>query len=218
MKSHIGRLLLVLLLVATGCSVPWSGQNSAARLDSIGPAGEATVLPGDRVALRIWNEPEMSDTFTVAENGSVALPLVGMVPTDGKSVVQFQDTLRFAFAEYLRNPSVDITVLRRVGISGEVREPGIYMIDLTMTLPDLIARAGGLTEAGNPDRIILRRGVQEIRFRRSGGERFVSAQLRSGDQVEVGELSLFQQNPLAVMATAVPLASYVISLVVSALR
>ena len=184
----------------------------------MGSAGEATVLSGDRVLLRIWNEPEMSDTFTVAENGSVALPLVGTVPTAGKSVHEVQDTLRVAFAEFLRNPSVDIAVLRRVGITGEVREPGIYMIDLTMTLPDLIARAGGLTEAGNPDQIVLRRGAEEIRFQRSDGERFVGAQLRSGDQVEVGELNLFQQNPLAVMATAVPLASYVISLVVSALR
>jgi protein involved in polysaccharide export with SLBB domain len=35
---------------------------------------------------------------------------------------------------------------RRVSVVGEVREPGIYLADLTMTLPDIIARAGGVTE------------------------------------------------------------------------
>lgn len=181
-------------------------------------AAQADVRPGDRVALKIWNEPAMSDTFTVAENGEVILPKLGAMRVASHSVGSLQDSVRTAYTAYLRNPSVEISVLRRVGVSGAVRQPGIFLVDLTMTLPDVIAQAGGLVEAGDPNDVIVIRDGEQLRFRAADQERFVAAELHSGDQVVIGYKSFIARNPLAVITTAVPLLGYVVTVILPALR
>lgn len=166
-----------------------------------GLAEQAVVKPGDRIALRIWMEPEMSDTFVVALNGDVVLPKLGAVRATRFTIGALQDTLRLAYREYLRNPSLEITVLRRVGVHGEVRTPGLYLVDPTMTLRDIIAQAGGVTPAGDPNKISVVRDGERIRFASGRGAEFVAAELVSGDQVAVGPRSWFERNSLAVVST-----------------
>src|SRR5690606_7662871 len=149
----------------------------AARAQQAGEPGipaasaAARIQPGDQVSLRIWNEPEMSDTFHVAETGEVVLPKLGVVRVTDLSASAARDSLQRAYAEFLRNPSVEVTVLRRVGVQGDVRKPDLYLVDLTMTLRDVIARAGGITEYGNPRRIEIVRGGERIPIGEGEGSR-----------------------------------------------
>lgn len=151
---------------------------------------------GDRVALRIWNEPEMSDTFTVAANGEVILPRLGSVSVQGRSIAALQTWLRGEYARFLRNPSVEITVLRRIGIQGQVARPGLYLADLTMALPDVITLAGGFTEAANPRHIVVDRDGRRFRLSAGRGSSFLVATLHSGDIVTVKPRSALMRNPL----------------------
>src|SRR5690606_6598178 len=154
-----------LLSVALGaCS--FSRARSEPASGASGPP--ARVHPGDRIALKIFEEEEMSDTFNVAGNGEAILPKLGAVPVAGADVAQLQDSLRTAYARYLRSPAVEVTVLRRVGIHGEVNEPGLYLVDLTMTLRDLVAEAGGITETGDAKKISIDRGDQRLHFAGEG--------------------------------------------------
>lgn len=159
----------------------------------------------------------MSDTFTVTETGEVTLPRLGVVPVTDREIATLQDSLRSAYAEFLRNPSVEVRILRRVAAVGEVKQPGIYWIDLTMNVPDLIARAGGFTEAGDPNEIWLVRGPERIRFTRAMGERLMSAELRSGDQVLVGQRGFFARNPLAAISSAITIIGYFVTVILPAL-
>ena len=215
MKTVPALLLLLAsaLLLQTSCAT-FAGNEGELPL----PAGSADVRPGDRVELLIWNEEEMSDTFTVAETGVVVLPKLGAVSIQGETAVYLQETVRQQYLEYLRNPSIQITVLRRVGVSGAVREPGMFLVDLTATLPDVLARAGGLLETGNPNDITVLRGNQRIRYRTSEPHRFVVAELHSGDQVLVGHKSFIARNPMAVITTAVPLVGYLVTVIIPAIR
>lgn len=194
----------------------------AARAQQAGEPGipaasaAARIQPGDQVSLRIWNEPEMSDTFHVAETGEVVLPKLGVVRVTDLSASAARDSLQRAYAEFLRNPSVEVTVLRRVGVQGEVRKPDLYLVDLTMTLRDVIARAGGITEYGNPRRIEIVRGGERIPIGEGEGSRFLAAELRSGDQVLVGRRSWFELNSLAIASTAAVVVSVVVPLIRSA--
>lgn len=182
------------LLLAVLCGVaPAAAQGSIAE--------QAAVKPGDRIALRIWMEPEMSDTFVVALNGDVVLPKLGPVRATRFTIGALQDTLRLAYREYLRDPALEITVLRRVGVHGEVRSPGLYLVDPTMTLRDIIAQAGGVTPSGDPNKISVVRNGERIRFPSGQGAEFVAAELVSGDQVAVGPRSWFERNSLAVVST-----------------
>ncbi|HEX7242954.1 MAG TPA: polysaccharide biosynthesis/export family protein [Longimicrobiaceae bacterium] len=178
----------------------------------------AKVRPGDAVALKIWNEPEMSDTFAISASGEVVLPRLGDVRVTDLGVVELQDSLRRAFSVYLRNPSVEVTVLRRVSVQGEVREPDLYMVDLTMTLRDVIARAGGVSSEGDPGRIFVVRGGERIRFGKGDQARFTAADLLSGDQVVVGQKSWLSRNALAATGTLLGVAAFVVPMIRDALK
>jgi polysaccharide biosynthesis/export protein len=207
--------LLVALLPAALPAQAAAGSASAAE---IAISAEPRVRPGDRVVLKIWNEPEMSDTFTVAQTGEVTLPRLGVMPVGGQAITTLQGSLREAYAAYLRNPSVEVIVLRRVAVLGEVKQPGIYLADLTMSLPDVIARAGGATEAGNPQNVTVVRGAERLRFGGRDRERLFVAQLESGDQVIVGRRSFLARNPLATITSAVTLAGYVMTVIIPNLK
>ena len=145
----------------------------------------------------------MSDTFRIAESGEAVLPKLGQVQASGRNIAELRDSLRTAYARYLRNPSVEITVLRRVAVLGEVTEPGIYL-----------AQAGGITDAGDPGKISIVRGGTRIPFGRDGAGRYLTTDLRSGDEVLVGPKSWLERNSLAFASTA----AVVVSLVVPILR
>jgi protein involved in polysaccharide export with SLBB domain len=215
MKISPVVLSLVAGVLLSGCASLGgrSAPQRAAAMDTIA-SSSAQVRPGDRVALKIWNEPLMSDTFQVAESGEVILPKLGAVQVGNQRVEVLQDSLRKAYTAFLRNPSVEISVLRRVGVSGEVHQPGLYLADLTMTLPDIITRAGGLTEAGDPNDIVVLRGSERIRFARADQKSFVVAELRSGDQVIVGQRSFIARNPLVALSSALGLISFFLSQIV----
>ena len=164
-------------------------------------AASVAVAVGDRVRVKVWREPSLSDSLTVDERGELVLPRLGVLRVTGRSISSLQDTLRLRYAEYLRDPAVTVTVYRRIGVQGEVRAPGLYYVDATVTLREVLAQAGGITEAGNQDDVRIVRGGRETRLGRwrAGGP--LAAELRSGDQVLVGRRSWLSRNALAAVGT-----------------
>lgn len=208
-------------LLAALCLLPLQERVALAQAgiltDSL-PQGEGVGLiqPGDQIVLSIWREPELSGTFTVDAVGTVVLPRIGPLPASTMTGPDLQAAVRQEFARYLRNPSIEIQVLRRVGVQGEVRLPGLYMVDLTKTLREVISEAGGITEWGNPNRIAIVRDGERIPLGEEEGARYVTAELRSGDQVFVGRRSWFEINSLAIVSTAAVVVSVVVPLLRSA--
>lgn len=178
----------------------------ASAQSSEGPA-VPRAQPGDRVVLEIWNEEEMSDTFTINHNGYVALPRLGLRKVDSYPIELLEDSLRVDFAVYLKNPSVQISVLRRISVLGEVREPGVYMADLTMGIRELIALAGGPTPSGDPNRVSVMRDGERIPVARR--EDMLVTELLSGDQVVVGQQNFLVRNPWAALSAVVTIVGLV---------
>lgn len=206
-----GSALFVALLTASPVHAQDATPEATAR-----DAGAAPIQPGDQIVLSIWREPDLSGTFTVDAAGTVVLPRLGALPAATMSGSELQDTVRKEFTRYLRNPSIQVQVLRRVGVQGEVRDPGLYMVDLTKTLREVISEAGGITEFGNPNRISIMRDGERIPLEEDEGARFLTAELRSGDQVFVGRRSWFEINSLAIVSTAAVVVSVMVPLLRSA--
>jgi polysaccharide biosynthesis/export protein len=199
MKVKLFHVILAVAAVTAGCA---GNRSPAAELPAARPnAAEALTRPGDQISLRIWREPEMSDTFGIAADGYVILPTLGSVRATDLGVVALQDTLRGLYAEYLRNPSVEVTVLRRIAVSGEVRRPDLYLVDLTVSLREIIAKAGGITEAGNMNDVVILRADQRFRLNAGRDSPLRAAELESGDQIFVGRRSWIERNPLAFVST-----------------
>lgn len=174
-------------------------------------AGEARVQPGDRVVVKVFREAGLSDDVMVTSHGDIVLAKIGTVHAASITIAALEDTLRARYGAFLRRPEVSITVLRRVVVNGEVRRPDIYFVDLSSTLRDVIARAGGITEIGNPKRVSIIREGATIPAPNWQQDVTQAADLQSGDQVFVGMRSWFERNAFALASTGVLVASFIIS-------
>jgi polysaccharide export outer membrane protein len=206
-------LLLVLLLVALTRGHELAAQSSPpAATSAATPTG--VLLPGDVVRLRIWREPDLSGDFQVDERGTVVLPKIGALSIRDMPAASLKALLVEKYSSYLRDPAIDVTVLRRVNVLGAVRNPGLYPVDATMTVADVLALAGGVAPEGNPDRGELIRGGTRLNVKLSRRTKIAETPLQSGDQLYVPQRSWISRNPGVVAGTLTAVAGIVVSLLV----
>jgi polysaccharide export outer membrane protein len=208
-RARLGATASVALFAAAaaGCLRPRGEAALAASLDASAAqvaerAMAVDVAVGDRVRVKAWREPQYSDDgLSVDASGEIVLPRVGPLRVTGLTIGTLQDSVRARYAAYLRDPVVTVTVLRRVGLQGEVRAPGLYYVDPTTTLRDVIAQGGGLTEAANASRVEIVREGRLVPVAGAARDRASLAELRSGDAIIVGRRSWLSRNALAVVST-----------------
>ena len=70
---------------------------------------EDRLKAGDELAVTVAGEAELSGAFSVKDDGTVRMELLGAVPAAGLSVTEFQRELRQRLlAGYLRDPQVRV--------------------------------------------------------------------------------------------------------------
>lgn len=187
------------------------------RLNSATPAtpGSSLILPGDRISLRVWRERDWSGEFDIDDRGIAVLPRLGPIHVSGLTVDQARTLLSERFAEYLVTPAVEVRILRRIAVHGEVNEPTLYWVDLTMTVRDAVALAGGLTPFGDPRRISIRRGTTEVEVGEAVSVAEAASGLQSGDQIVVGRRNWFSLNTPFVVSTVVSVTSVLVGFLIA---
>jgi protein involved in polysaccharide export with SLBB domain len=128
----------------------------------------------------------------------------------GISPDRLREQLTEEYANYLVNTAVNVTLLRRVVVLGEVRVPGQYTVDATQSVADLIARAQGLTPDGNADDIRLLRQGGSFRTNLNGTLSIVEAGIRSGDQIVVGKRPWLSRNFSSLVGVASIIANVIV--------
>ncbi|MBX6363106.1 MAG: polysaccharide biosynthesis/export family protein [Gemmatimonadetes bacterium] len=190
MRRGSVRLLGVVALLAA--AAPLRAQE--ARSAPPATPAEARLRPGDVVALKIWREADLSGEFDVDAHGVAVFPKIGPMPVTDLPPDTLRARLLEAYGRYLRNPSIEITFLRRVTILGAVRKPGLYPVSPTMTIADALALAGGATPEGKADRIEVVRDGARIKTKLSQRTRIADSPIVSGDQIFVPERSWVSRN------------------------
>lgn len=186
-------------------ALPVVDASAKAANDTVSDA--AVVMPGDRIRLAVWREPDWSGQWEIDERGMVTLPRIGPTHVADRPVNEIRELLTERYGEFLQTPAVEVVVLRRIGVHGEVRAPTLYWVDLTMTLRDAIAMAGGLTPSGDPNRIVVERGGERLSFTEAETAAALTAGLESGDHIVIGRRSWMSLNAPLVISTAVSVAS-----------
>jgi protein involved in polysaccharide export with SLBB domain len=187
----------ILLLGALGTTVGLWGPLQAQAARSVpNPSDSALALrPGDAIRLRIWREPDLSGDFPVNESGVVVLPKLG----PRRVVAEHPDSLKVwvvrSYANFLKNPSIEVFLVRRIQVLGAVKNPGLYPVEPTMTVADAIALAGGTTPQGRSDKVELRRQGETVPGKLAGRLLIGESPIRSGDQIYVPERSWVSRNP-----------------------
>ncbi len=188
-RTAVKTCALLLLLACPATRVP--AQTSTAP-DPL--ATGAGVRPGDVIVIKVWREPDYSGEFQVDARGRVVLPRLGEIYVRGRNTETLRDSLRTAYRVYLNNPSIEINVLKRIAVSGEVGRPALYPVDATISVGDLILLAGGVTPAGNKKKIQLIRNGQVIVSGLGPGTVLQNSPVQSGDQIFVPQRSWMSRN------------------------
>ena len=166
-------------------------------------AGVNQVLrPGDMVRLKIWREPDLSGDFNVDEQGVAVFPKIGPVRVGALATDSVRSLLVGSYTQFLQNPSVEVTFLRRVNVLGWVKSPGLYHVDATMTLADVLAMAGGVESDGNQKKIELYREGQLVSSALSPQSLLSDLSVRSGDQLRVPQRSWMSRNSATVIGAS----------------
>lgn len=183
-------LLTVMTALAAACaSAQRAGQEPAVKASE-----DDTLRPGDVVRLRIWREPDLSGEYTIDYDGVVVLPKLGPLAATQEPPAELERRIVEMYGRYLRNPSIEVSFLRRVNIQGAVMRPGLYPLDPTMTVGDALALAGGATPQGKPSEVQLLRGGERVTIAFDQSTRIGDLPIRSGDQLFVPERSWFVRN------------------------
>jgi protein involved in polysaccharide export with SLBB domain len=173
-----------------------------------------TLRPGDAIRVEIWREKDLSGEFPVGVDGTVTLPLLGRQRLVDIPMEQIRDTLIALYGRTLRNPSIDVTPIRRVSVLGEVQKPGLYGADPTLSLAGVVALAGGSTEDGNLNSIRIIRDGQVLREKVGAGETLSGADIRSGDQIVVERRSWFARNTVFLLSAGLSLATSIATTII----
>ena len=143
--------------------------------------------PGDRVRVLVFGQPELSNSFSIGQNGEISYPLVGGISASGKTPEQLQGSIRAALMQgYLRDPkvSVEIEAYRPFFILGEVGQAGSYSWREGLTVKRAIALAGGYSARASKNSFTVSRYVDgEVQKARVGPD----FPVLPGDTLEVHE-------------------------------
>jgi polysaccharide export outer membrane protein len=199
-------LLFVMMMMATfGSPVVAQSATAFAGLESI------RLRPGDLVRVEVWREADLSGEFLVNEDGNITLPLLGDRNVTSESFRQVRERLMDEYRAELRNPSINLTPLRRVNVLGEVSKAGLYAVDPTITLAGAVAIAGGATPLGDLNRIRVMRDGQVVQERAGSGETLSSVGIQSGDQIYVDRRSWMDRNSGMLLSTSLSLVGSVVT-------
>lgn len=151
---------------------------------------------GDSIAIQVFDEKELSGTFTVGEGGVIDYPLVGRVDVAGQTIAAFDESLTAELGEkFLRDPQVQVEVLKfrsqPVQVLGAVKKPGLVHLSGRSSVLDVIAEAGGVSSGGVAEIRVQFADVSKesiaVSFEELMADSNKNIQLTSGDVLHVSE-------------------------------
>lgn len=184
--------------------------------EEVGDSTKVTLKPGDIVRVSIWRQSDLSGEYIVDEEGFLMLPLIGAVDAGDVSTESLRTSLRKEYDYYLKEPYITVTPLFRVNVMGEVASPGLYNVDATVSLADLLAMAGGITDSGSENKIMMVRDnrviKEDLSLALEKGKPIEEIGIQSGDKIVVGKRR-FRFGNMTVVAAMLSATGVILSVV-----
>jgi protein involved in polysaccharide export with SLBB domain len=207
MRHFIEKVLACGLAAAVSVT-PLSAQGDEPRVAGASRAAR----PGDHIKLSFLSQPELSSEVVVNARGEAVLPKLGLTQVTGIPILLLGDSLRTRYAQYLRSPDLEVVVLRRIVVNGEVKNPNVYYVEVTARLRDVVALAGGIIDTGKRDKVTIVRDSERIIVRDWTGPD-AQTELVSGDQIVVSRRNWISINFLPLASTAAVIAGIGLSVI-----
>lgn len=131
----------------------------------------ATYVIGalDVLAIKVWNNANLTGLYDVRPDGMIALPLVGEMKADGLTPEELRRQLTTKIGEFITDPEVSIDIAKinskKYYIMGEgAAHPGPVPLTEPITVLQALATAGGFQTFANTKKIYVLRGTQKLPF------------------------------------------------------
>src|SRR6516165_12118505 len=124
-SPRLRALSVSLILALSACS-------PGANLAELPPVSDPDyhIGPGDQVRVITYDEPQLTNTFTVDADGTVSIPLVGAIHASGLTSSQLASAITSSLSgsKLISQPSVsvEIAAYRTNSVLDEVNHPGQY--------------------------------------------------------------------------------------------
>ncbi len=210
------RTTVLAIACTLALPVPLASQVATSQAPNIitSSGGAYTLRSGDVLRVDVWGRDEYSGLFQVNEEGFLFYPYIGEIDITEITVSQLRDTLLVELERLFANPFVSVTPLFRIAVAGHVVRPGLYNVDPTMTILDVISMAGGATELANTGKIrVFRLGeTKQLDFEEEmiASRTLTEIGVRSGDDILVPrkflarpDLSLIMQAITVLLSVAI---------------
>lgn len=148
--------------LCAGCATAPKGKHYVSE-----PAKAEDSVPvigvGDTVDVSVYRNDDLKRSLKIDRSGKIMLPLVGDVPVAGRTIYEVRDDLQARYAKYIVNPQVSVSISsiqsQKVLVLGEVKSPGVMVLDTDLLVTDAIMKSGGpTTEANTGDIYVIRKG------------------------------------------------------------
>jgi polysaccharide biosynthesis/export protein len=151
--SYYGGSLLAFFF---GCILLLSNQTVALAADVY------RLNPGDKLEITVWEEEKLKQEVVVLPDGTISFPLVGHVAAAGKTTEDLVKLLRERLTKFIPDSEINVRLLSTEGnliyVTGEVKNPGKFVMKGPTDVMQALSMAGGLTAfAKKNDIIVLRR-------------------------------------------------------------
>jgi polysaccharide export outer membrane protein len=154
--------MIALPLVA--CSSPGSDLSP---LPTTPTTSSYHLGPGDRLGIKVLGADELAGEYTVQDDGTIRLLMIGAVPAVGATSGELETRIvqKLKTGGYITDPQVNVSVVsyRPFYILGEVTRPGGYPYASGMRVLSAVAAAQGYTYRANQDYVIITRDGEDKR-------------------------------------------------------
>lgn len=153
-----------------------------------------TVLPGDEVRVRVYREPELSGQYVVNGKGEVFVPGLGRILAAGMTADSLSAHITNGYTKRIIDAIVDVGLLRSMPVLGQVHSPGVYQAEPTMSVQQIVAKAGGIrgTSLQTPT-FLLQKGRDGTRYSLAADVRLDRVALDEGDAIVVVDPSFLER-------------------------
>jgi len=166
MKPYVSIIwvALIALLPLAGCSSPGSDLPALTTKPEV---SSYHLGAGDRLEIKLLGADELNGQYSVQDDGTIRMLMVGEVPAAGFTPEQVQTEIeqKLRAGRYITQPHASVAVLnyRPFYILGEVARPGGYPYVSGMRVLSAVAAGGGYTYRANQDYVIITRNGEEAK-------------------------------------------------------
>ena len=126
------------------------------------------LVPGDKLRIEVYKDPQLSQNVQVRPDGKITLPLANDVLAAGHTPSELRDAIVSSLKTYMSNPTVTVMVVETVPpliyVMGEVNGAGPQPLVGKMDVVQALAAAKGFRDFADTKNIVIRRGSQVLTF------------------------------------------------------